>query len=410
MTQFSKQNPLGVYSWLRFCSALLFSVIVTVNLVYQATVVGLNPLQLVLVGTLLEIVSFLFEVPTGIVADVYSRKASVMVGVFLIGLGFTIEGLFPSFGAILIAQIVWGIGFTFVSGAREAWIADEIGEENAGKAYSKGSQMSLLGSVIGIGISIVLANVDIRLPIVLGGVLYSMQSVYLFFFMLEKNFHPVPTSKRETFNTMRDTLMSGLKLIKISPVLAIVVITGLIFGIFSEGFDRLWTPFMLESFSFPEMWSLKPVTWFGILAMVANILAFLSIRFAEKRTDTNNHQSTAKTLLFTSSLLAISVVLFGLSGSFVMAVIAYWFVSMFREVRNPIYDAWMNQNVDSKVRATLFSMCGQANSVGQILGGPILGLVATFVSLKISIVFAGLVLVPTLFMYSHSLKNHKTTL
>lgn len=410
MTQFSKQNPLGVYSWLRFCSALLFSVIVTVNLVYQATVVGLNPLQLVLVGTLLEIVSFLFEVPTGIVADVYSRKASVMVGVFLIGLGFTIEGLFPSFGAILIAQIVWGIGFTFVSGAREAWIADEIGEENAGKAYSKGSQMSLLGSVIGIGISIVLANVDIRLPIVLGGVLYSMQSVYLFFFMLEKNFHPVPTSKRETFNTMRDTLMSGLKLIKISPVLAIVVITGLIFGIFSEGFDRLWTPFMLESFSFPEMWSLKPVTWFGILAMVANILAILSIRFAEKRTDTNNHQSTAKTLLFTSSLLAISVVLFGLSGSFVMAVIAYWFVSMFREVRNPIYDAWMNQNVDSKVRATLFSMCGQANSVGQILGGPILGLVATFVSLKISIVFAGLVLVPTLFMYSHSLKNHKTTL
>src|SRR4030042_2667935 len=113
----NKHNPLKVYSALRFTSALLFSVIVTVNLVYQATVVGLNPLQLVLVGTMLETVSFLFEVPTGIVADVYSRKLSVIIGLLLIGLGFTVEGLFPFFSAVLIAQVIWGIGFTFVSGA-----------------------------------------------------------------------------------------------------------------------------------------------------------------------------------------------------------------------------------------------------------------------------------------------------
>src|SRR3989338_5885475 len=119
-----KHKPLNVYLTIRFFSALLFSVIVTVNLVYQATVVGLNPLQLVLVGTMLEVITFIFEVPTGIVADVYSRKLSVMIGLLLIGLGFTVEGLFPFFSAVLIAQVIWGIGFTFVSGAREAWIAD----------------------------------------------------------------------------------------------------------------------------------------------------------------------------------------------------------------------------------------------------------------------------------------------
>src|SRR3989339_1336613 len=156
-----KHNALSIYSQLRFTSALLFSVIVTVNLVYQATIVGLNPLQLILVGTMLETVSFLFEVPTGIVADVYSRKLSVIIGLLLIGLGFTVEGLFPTFIAILIAQVIWGIGFTFVSGAREAWIADEIGEDKAGRAFSKGSQMSLIGSFIGIAISMALANINI---------------------------------------------------------------------------------------------------------------------------------------------------------------------------------------------------------------------------------------------------------
>ena len=74
---FDRNDPIKVYAMIQFWSSLLFSVIVTVNLVYQATVVGLSPLQMILVGTVLETVSFLFEVPTGIVADVYSRKLSV---------------------------------------------------------------------------------------------------------------------------------------------------------------------------------------------------------------------------------------------------------------------------------------------------------------------------------------------
>jgi DHA3 family tetracycline resistance protein-like MFS transporter len=402
-----KHDPVKVYSTIRFLSALLFSVIVTVNLVYQVTIVGLNPLQMVLVGTMLETVSFLFEVPTGIIADVYSRKLSVMIGLFLIGFGFTVEGLFPTFAAILIAQIIWGIGFTFVSGAREAWIADEVGEDKAPKAFSKGSQMGLIGSFIGIAISMVLANINIRLPIILGGVLYSCQSIYLWLFMPENNFHPTPISKRETFGAMKNTLITGIKLIKTSPVLLTIILTGLIFGMFSEGFDRLWTPFMINNFTFPEIWNLKPITWFGILAMVANIVAIMAIRFAEKRTDTNNHKSTVITLLLTNGLLMLAIIIFALSGNFMMAAISYWFVCMFREVRNPIYDAWMNQNVESKVRATVFSMCSQANSVGQIAGGPLLGLIATIVSLRVSLVLAGLFLIPSLFLYINSIRNHK---
>lgn len=403
----AKHRPLSVYLTIRFFSALLFSVIVTVNLVYQATVVGLNPLQLVLVGTMLEIISFLFEVPTGIVADVYSRKLSVMIGLFLIGLGFSVEGLFPFFSAVLIAQVIWGIGFTFVSGAREAWIADEIGEENAGKAFSKGSQMSLFGSLIGIIISILLANINIRLPIILGGILYSFQSLYLMFFMPEDNFHPKPIKERETFKAMKDIFIGGLKLVRFNPVLMTIVITGLIYGMFSEGFDRLWTPFMLESFQFPTILSLKPVSWFGILAMVANVLAIITIRFAERRTDTNNHESTVRSLLVVNVLLVLSLVFFGVTQSLLLASIGYWLVTMFREARNPIYDAWTNQNLEPKVRATVFSMCSQANSIGQIVGGPILGLIATAVSLRLSIVLSGLVLIPTLCMYLYSIKRHK---
>src|SRR5262249_44398309 len=71
---------------------LLWSTIVTVNLIYQAVVVGLTPLELVLVGSLLEGVCLVSEVPTGVVADLRSRRLSVAVGIVLIGAGFALEG------------------------------------------------------------------------------------------------------------------------------------------------------------------------------------------------------------------------------------------------------------------------------------------------------------------------------
>jgi hypothetical protein len=72
------------------------------------------------VGTTLEGCIFLFEVPTGVVADVYSRRLSIIIGFFLIGAGFIVEGSFPVFGAVLLSQVFWGIGYTFTSGATES--------------------------------------------------------------------------------------------------------------------------------------------------------------------------------------------------------------------------------------------------------------------------------------------------
>lgn len=69
---------------------------------YHIENVHMNPLQLILVGTALEAVCFTFEIPTGIVADVYSRKLSIIIGLLLIGIGFTIEGSIPDFSIVII--------------------------------------------------------------------------------------------------------------------------------------------------------------------------------------------------------------------------------------------------------------------------------------------------------------------
>src|SRR5512134_1586906 len=120
-------HPKLVYLFIEFSASMFFAMMFVVTSLYEATVAGLTPVQLILVGTALEISAFVFEVPTGIVADVYSRKLSIVIGYVLMGLGFLIEGFFRAFLPILLAQVIWGLGYTFTSGATQAWITDEIG-------------------------------------------------------------------------------------------------------------------------------------------------------------------------------------------------------------------------------------------------------------------------------------------
>ena len=139
--------------------SLLFSMAFTASMIYRITVVGMSPLELVLVGTAMELAAFVFEIPTGVVADVYSRRLSILIGSVTIGLAFLLEGLVPLFGAVLLSQVIWGLGYTFTSGASEAWISDEIGEEAAAQAFVRGAQLGTVGGLLGIVVGIALASV-----------------------------------------------------------------------------------------------------------------------------------------------------------------------------------------------------------------------------------------------------------
>ena len=92
----------------------------TISAIYRIQEAGLNPLELVLVGTVLELSTFLFEIPTGVVADVYSRRLSVVIGTFLIGIGFIVEGSNPTFAWIL----AWEVRLSLSSPSPQAlWVA-----------------------------------------------------------------------------------------------------------------------------------------------------------------------------------------------------------------------------------------------------------------------------------------------
>ena len=90
-----------VYLMMAAVSGTAASIVFTLSQVYRVTIVGLNPFELVMVGTLMELTVLIFEVPTGVVADIYSRRLSILTGFALLGIAWLIEGFFPVFPAVL---------------------------------------------------------------------------------------------------------------------------------------------------------------------------------------------------------------------------------------------------------------------------------------------------------------------
>lgn len=398
-------TPYTVYLTLEFTAALLFSFIFTVSQLYYVTVVQLTPLQLVLVGTILEGSVFLFEIPTGVLADVRSRRLSVIIGYILIGLGFVVEGSFPLFWTVALAQVIWGLGYTFTSGATQAWIADEIGEARVGEAYLRGAQAARIGALVAIPLSVVVGNLALNVPIVLGGVLMIFLAVFLTLAMTEAGFRPTPPEERSTWGQMFQTAREAAAMTRRRPLLLVLLSIGLFYGLYSEGFDRLWTPYLLENHTLPGMEVLQPVVWFGLIRGVLLLVSLGATELARRRVDTRQGMPIGRALLLASGGIILALAGFALSRNFWAAISFYWLLGALRSVTGPLQDAWYNLLIDDpRVRATLFSVSGQVDAVGQIAGGPGVGLIGN-VSIRAALVASSLILFPVLPLYTFALRR-----
>ena len=397
-----KVAPTKVYLFIEFTASMCFSMMFVVTSLYEATVAGLTPVQLILVGTALELSAFLFEVPTGIVADVYSRRLSIIIGYVLMGVGFLVEGFFPFFATILLAQVIWGLGYTFTSGATQAWISDEVGEDSANKLFLPARRLGLFASLIGMGLATLVGANHVALPIQIGSLGVILIGFTLAIIMPETGFHPTPREDRNTWQHMWHTFNQGLAAVRAKPRLMSIVGVGLFYGIYSEGFDRLWVKHLLDTFQLPVLFGNNEVAFFAALRVAGTMLTILAVRLVEKRVDTGNSIAIGRAMLLVTGLISAALIGFALSSFFLLSLGLYLSINVLRNVAEPLQTAWVNKKLDSRVRATVHSMFGQVDAIGQVIGGPIVALIAAVSSAVTSLITSGLLLMPAIFFVSRA--------
>jgi DHA3 family tetracycline resistance protein-like MFS transporter len=395
-----QRNAFTIYLIMTGADYLIYSLFSTVVYVYLAMYVTDDPFQLVLIWTVFMTTTLLFEIPTGVVADVYSRRLSVIIGYAIFGIGAIVEGVFQIFEIVLLAQVLWGIGFTFISGAQDAWIADEIGEERVGHAYMRSSQVGNTAFLIGIPISTALGTIALNIPIILAGTLFLLLAFFLLQAMPEEGFQRKTQEERESWRTMFETLKEGVQLVRGRSVLIAILLISAVYGLSSSGFDNLWTVNMLENLTFPSIGNFEPVIWFGFFNAVVTIMGLVGIEIVRRKVDISSQAMIVRTLMFLTSATAICMAIFGLTGNFGLAATVYCLSITLRTISDPILRTWINQNTESNVRATVLSMDSQANSLGQMIGGSAIGAIGSAISLPVALVTTGLARVPVALLFA----------
>ena len=391
-----KSDAYKFYFFIETASSLLYNLAFTAMSLYEIRVADLSPLQLVLVGTTLELSVLLFEVPTGVVADVYSRRLSILIGFGLIGLGFLLEGLLPFFPTILLAQVIWGLGYTFTSGATQAWLSDEIGEERANRAFLRANKFSLAGSLAGMLAAILVGSRKIASPILVSGALMVLLAGLLALYMPETGFHPAPAKERNSFQRLFQTFRLGLQAVRRRPRLLTILGMGLFYGLYSEGFDRLWVKHLLGRFTLPVLFGQTDIAFFGLLDAASVLLSIATMTLVQKHLDVSKSHLIGRLMFAITIGISAALVLFAWSPLLGLTLAVYLIISALRNLVDPLTAAWVNQHLDSNVRATVLSMTGQVDAVGQVAGGPLIGLVANLVSVPLAMTVSGLLLAPAL--------------
>lgn len=385
------------YLWLTGVMGFSHSLAWTQYLLFQDNVAGLQPYELVLMGTAAEVTIALCEVPTGIVADTVSRRLSVVIGLALIGIAFGLQAALPTLVFVAIGAVVWGLGETFISGAREAWIADELAAEGrpalAGEAFSRGNTTRLLGMVAGIWASAALGSGHLSWPLFGSAACHLLAAAAVFWLLPEKGFHPARGEERASWKHVVKTGHQGFRIARRRPMLGAVMLAVFFTGLSSEGFDRLFAKQLEDNLRFPPV--LSEVVWMAILASVPALAAAVLSAWISRSRAVRENRVAIDLLTAIHTALAVAVLGFALAGQFWLGAACLVAGRILRRIDTPLLQALTNSQAEPQVRATILSFQSQAHSLGEMIGGPISAAITAAFGVRSALTAAGVMVSPT---------------
>jgi MFS family permease len=315
----------------------------------------------------------LFEVPTGIVADTVGRRASYLLGTITLSVSTLLYVLLweveAPFWAWAIASALLGLGFTFFSGAVEAWLVDALTatgytgdmETVFGRGQVVTGVAMLTGSVAGGWIAQVSS---LGMPFVIRGIVLLVTFAAAFRFMHDIGFTPEKGGR--PLAEMRRIAVASIDYGWRVPAVKWLMVESLfVGGVGIYGFYAL-QPYLLELYGDPDAYSIAGLS--AAIVAAAQILG----GFAAPRIRRLFRRRTSA-LIATAALSTVTLALVGTIESFwpVIALTVVW--SLLFAATMPIRQAYLNGLIPSRQRATILSFDSMMDSTGGVWAQPVLG-------------------------------------
>lgn len=310
----------------------------------------------------------LFEIPTGVVADTLGRRVSYLASVLILGvttvlyvLAAQIEAGVVIFGAVSVAM---GLGFTFYSGALDAWLVDGLASVNADReldgVFARGQQVNGTAMFTGTIAGGFLGQLDLAIPFVVRAVLLALLFAIAGRLMTDMGFTKIPLRPRDIPDQMRHQAAVGVAEGWRQPGLRLLMLAGSVRGMFMGWGFYAAQPYLLELLERDAVWVIGLVTAGVSLATIVGnqIVSVLSKRCGRRST----------MLIGASAVGTVAAVTIGATSSFVVAVGALLVLAGAMGVSMPVRQAYLHEVTTSANRATVVSFDAMVSSVGGVGG------------------------------------------
>jgi MFS family permease len=337
---------------------------------------GLNNAEAFAANAFFTLGQVIFEVPTGVVADTRGRQFSYVLGAATLILSTLLYLVMWQIHAPLlgwaISSILLGLGFTFFSGATEAWLVDALAATNYtghldrifGRAQTVGGVAMLIGTVSG---GVVAQATNLGVPYLIRAAMLGLTVIVALRFMHDLGFKPAQNVSPVTAvrNVLHGSIAGGFRN---PPVRWLMLAAPFSAG---AGIFVFYAaqPYLLELYG--------DKTAYGVAGLAAAIVAGVQIvggltvsrvrRLFGRRTSA---------LLIGGALSVVLVVLLGLTHSFAVALLLLAAWSFVSAVEGPLRQAFVNGIIPSEQRATVLSFDSLMGSAGGVIAQPALGRVA----------------------------------
>lgn len=355
-----------------FCNTLAASLIWGINTIFLLDA-GLSNLEAFAANAFFTAGMVLFEVPTGVVADLKGRRTSFMLGTLTLATSTLLylllwyaAGPFWMWAAV---SVLLGLGFTFFSGATEAWLVDALHHTGyKGKleaVFAKGQiagGAAMLTGAIGGGILAQVTNLGV--PYIARCILLAVTFGLAFFLMHDLGFTPTKSKQplKEVRRIVHSSIDHGLRR---PPVRWLMLTTPFAAGVSYYGFYAL-QPYLLALWGDPTAYWLAGLTA-AIVAgaqITGGICAPYFGRLFHRRT----------TALFVASVASVvAVTLMGVFDTFWAVVVLVIVWGLLFAAATPVHQAYLNTLIMAKQRATVLSFDSLLGSSGGVVVQPVLG-------------------------------------
>jgi MFS family permease len=338
----------------------------------------------------------LFEIPTGVVADTLGRRVSFLLSEATLAVGtLAYVGVAAIHGGLLLfclAGVILGLGYTFYSGAVEAWAVDALKATGYQKEldglFARASIVSSIAMITGTILGGVLGQISLSLPYLARALLILMAFGVGFLTMHDIGFTPRAMHLRGVVGEMRKVGRAGITYGWRKPAVRLLVLYSfLFFGFFSWAWYA-WQPYFLDLFGRNAVWLSGVIaSFFALAGIVGNVVVARLVKRTKRRTTI---------MLAAAALSSVTMVATGAVRSFWITVPIFLLGAVAFGVMAPVRQTYLHNSIPTSERATLVSFDSLVGSLGSVGGQTGLGFLSQERSIPAGFVVGGLVTLLTL--------------